>query len=129
MSRKVPKNIEPAIVRASNEAIVRRGAAAKRSESAVKAASGFPVSRSQSLSVLSAEADSARRPSGSAATAIPRPPLARAESKLFRRPCHVIENWMRLRRNPLLQSRRGYDFTRADALKARCFLPLRETLM
>jgi hypothetical protein len=41
---------------------------------------------------------------------IPSPPLARAESELFRRRCHVIENWMRLRRNPLLQSRRGDDF-------------------
>ena len=55
-------------------------ATAKRSESAVKAASGFPVSRSQSLSVLSAEADSARRTSGSAATAVPRPPLAQKAS-------------------------------------------------
>jgi hypothetical protein len=31
-------------------------------------------------------------------------------NQLFRRRCHVIENWMRLRRNPLLQSRRGDDF-------------------
>ena len=46
--------MEPATVRASNEAIVRRDG---DGESAVKAASGFPVSRSQRLSVLSAEAD------------------------------------------------------------------------
>src|SRR6202040_1078591 len=109
MSRQVPISSLPSCEPATKRSFA-AVATAKRSESAVKAASGFPVSRSQSLSVLSADADSARRPSGSAATAIPRPPLARAESELFRRRCLVIDNWMRLRRNPLLQSRRGDDF-------------------
>src|SRR3984893_6649943 len=104
MSRQEPPNMEPAIVRASNEAIVCRDGDGEKvgiGREGGERIPGFEVPE------LERKADSARRPFGSAATAIPRPPLARAESELFRRRCHVIENWMRLRRNPLLQSRRA----------------------
>ena len=71
------------MVRASNEAIVLRDGDGEKVGIGREGGERIPGFEVPELSVLSAEADGARRPSGSAAPSIPRPPLARAESELF----------------------------------------------